>query len=145
MNDEKAVPWISRITWFWAVILTVATSGIFALVLAIYLAWWFHQRRTRSLALYGYALVALLWVPEALFWRHFTSGDLGGILFTVGAILWFPLAFQLRREIRNYYDEVYNVCIPINGIMTLLLSVYYLNYCLWENRDLNLRSSIVRS
>jgi hypothetical protein len=136
MNGEQAVPWISRITWFWAVILTAATSGIFALILATYLAWWFRRRRKGGLALYGYALVALLWVPDVLFWRHFLTQNICSVLFTIGAVLWFPLAFQLRHEILDYYDKAYKVCIPINRTLTLLLSVYYLNYCLWENRDL---------
>jgi hypothetical protein len=135
MDEQKGVPPISRITWFWALIFTFFTSGIFALAIALNLSWWVRQRRHSGVALYGYLLVTLLWVPEVIFFRFFSQHGFGENLFTIGAVLWIVMAFVLRREFQLYYARSDGSLPPISPLWTTLFSVYYLNYWLWVLRD----------
>lgn len=135
MEEQKGVPPVSRITWFWALIFTFFTSGIFALAVALNLSWWVRNRRRSGVAFYGYLLVTLLWVPEVIFFSFFSKHGLGENLFTAGAVLWIIMAFVLRRELQLYYATPEGSKLEISPLWTALFSVYYLNYCLWVVRD----------
>jgi hypothetical protein len=135
MEDRRGVPPISRITWFWALILTFCSSGIFALVLGLNLSLWVRKRRRSGVALFGYLLVVFLWVPEAIFFRFFSVRGLGENLFTIGASVWVVSTFALRREFQLYYARPDGSLPPVNPWWTGIFSIYYLNYWLWVLRD----------
>jgi hypothetical protein len=135
VEDQKGVPPISRITWFWALIFTFFTSGLFALAIGLNLSWWVRSRRRSGVAFFAYLLVTLLWVPEAIFFSFFSKHGLGENLFTAGAFLWIIAAFVLRRELQLYYSTPEGSTLEISPLWTALFSVYYLNYCLWVVRD----------
>jgi hypothetical protein len=135
VEDQRSVPPISRFTWFWVLILTLCTSGLFALAIGLNLSWWVRKRRRAGVAFFGYLLVALLWIPEAIFFGFFFRHGLGEDLFTVGAFLWILTAFVLRREFQVYYATPEGSTLEISPLWAALFSVYYLNYCLWIVRD----------
>ncbi len=133
--EQKGVPGISRITWFWALVFTFFTSGIFALGLALYLSFWVYARRKKGLAFYAYLVVAasllLGLVPIHLF-PHAMPWE---ALSTAISVLWIVAGFVLRREFQVYYVRPDGSLPPISPLWTALFSVYYLNYWLWVLRD----------
>jgi hypothetical protein len=132
---RKGVPAVSRITWFWALVFTFFTSGIFPLGLAIYLSWWVRKRRNSGLAFYGYLVVAALTIIELLPFAVLSHSEPWEAVFTAGALLWIASAFALRRELILYYASPEGGKLEIGPLFTALFSVYYLNYCLWVVRD----------
>jgi len=135
MAAQKGVPEISRITWFWALVFTFFTSGVFAMCVALYLSIWVHLRRKAGLAVYGYLVVAVLTVLELLPSRLLSASVPWESIFTAGAILWIISGFVLRREFQLYYARPDGSLPPISPLWTALFSVYYLNYWLWVLRD----------
>jgi hypothetical protein len=139
MDGQKGVPWVSRMTWFWAVVFTLFTCGIFALALALYLAFWVRLKRKRGASVYVYASLALFLLsgllPTALFvqgiqWNDFSTPVSIGVV-----LLWIVGGFLLRREFMSYYASPEGGVLEMNPWLTGLFSVYYLNYCLWVVRD----------
>jgi hypothetical protein len=122
-------------TWFWALVFTFFTSGIFALGIAIYLSAWIRIRRRAGLAIYGYLVVAVLTVIELLPARILSDSAPWETLFTGGAVLWIVTGFVLRRELMLYYASPEGGALEMSPWLTGLFSVYYLNYCLWVVRD----------
>ncbi len=135
MDERKGVPAISRITWFWALVFTFFTSGIFAMGVALYLSIWVRLKRKRGISVYGYLIVAVLTILELLPTRLLSQSVPWEAIFTAGAILWVVTAFVLRYEIQLYYSTPEGSVLEISPLWTALFSVYYLNYCLWVVRD----------
>jgi hypothetical protein len=139
MYEQKGVPRISRITWFWALVFTFFTSGIFALGLALYLSFWVHARRKAGVALYGYLTLAValtlgllpVWFfPHGVAWEAYSTAASVAVL-----TLWIGSGFVLRREFQLYYARPDGSLPPISQLWTAIFSVYYLNYWLWVLRD----------
>jgi hypothetical protein len=135
MEEQKGVPGISRITWFWALVFTFFTSGVFAMGVALYLSIWVRLKRKAGLAVYGYLVVAVLTILELLPARLLSHSVPWEAIFTAGAVLWIATAFVLRRELQLYYATPEGSTLEISPLWTALFSVYYLNYCLWVVRD----------
>lgn len=135
MEERKGVPWISRITWFWALVFTLFTSGIFAMGVALYLSIWVRIRRKSGLAVYGYLVVAVLTILELVPAKLLSQSIHWEAIFTAGAVLWIATAFVLRHELQLYYATSEELTLEISPLWTALFSVYYLNYCLWVVRD----------
>ena len=135
MEDRKGVPVISHITWFWALVFTFFTSGIFALGVAIYLSAWIRIRRRAGFAIYGYLAVAILTIIELLPAHVLWNSTHWEAIFNAGAVLWFVTGFVLRRELMLYYSSPEGGVLEMSPWLTGLFSVYYLNYCLWVVRD----------
>jgi hypothetical protein len=135
VEEQKGVPGISRITWFWALVFTFFTSGVFAMCVALYLSIWVRLKRKSGLAIYGYLVVAVLTILELLPERFLSQSVPWEAIFTAGALLWVITAFVLRRELQLYYATPEGSTLEISPLWTLLFSVYYLNYCLWVVRD----------
>lgn len=139
MDERKGVPRVSRITWFWALIFTFFTSGIFALGLALYLSFWLHARRKAGTALYGYSILAgsfllgllpIYIFPHDVRWQEFSTAASVTV-----CLLWVSSGFLLRREFQLYYVRPDGSLPPISRLWTALFSVYYLNYWLWVLQD----------
>lgn len=137
--ERKGVPEVSRITWFWALVITFFTSGAFALALGIYLSFWVRARRKTGFALYGYLILSTSLVlgllppssfPPSVRWETFST-------FASVAIcsFWVASGFLLRRELMLYYESAEGGSLEISAVWTGIFSVYYLNYCLWVVRD----------
>lgn len=135
MEEQMGVPGINRITWFWALVFTFFTSGVFAMAVALYLSIWLRLRRKTGLAVYGYLIVAVLTILELLPARMLSHSVPLEAIFTAGAVLWIITAFVLRREFQLYYARPDGSLPPISPLWTALFSVYYLNYWLWVLRD----------
>jgi hypothetical protein len=135
MDVRKGVPAISRIAWFWALVFTFFTSGVFAMGVALYLSIWVRLKRKAGLAVYGYLVVAALTILELLPERLLLHSVPWEAIFTAGAALWIITAFVLRSELQRYYATPEGSTLEISPLWTLLFSVYYLNYCLWVVRD----------
>jgi len=135
VEEQKGVPGISRITWFWALVFTFFTSGVFAMGVALYLSIWVRLRRKAGLAVYGYLIVAVLTILELIPARMLSHSVPWEAIFTAGAVLWIVSAFVLRREFQLYYVRPDGSLPPISPLWTALFSVYYLNYWLWVLRD----------
>jgi hypothetical protein len=139
IQGRKGVPAVSRITWFWTLIFTFFSSGIFALGLAVYLSYWVRAKRKAGAALFIYVCLAVLLVigllPEHFFptgvdWKVLSTPVSTGV--ALGCIAG---GFLLRRELMLYYASPEGGVLEINPLWTGLFSVYYLNYCLWVVRD----------
>jgi hypothetical protein len=127
VDDRKGVPGISRITWFWALVFTFFTSGVFAMGVALYLSIWVRLKRKAGLAVFGYLVVAVLTILELLPARLLSHSVPWEAIFTAGAVLWIITAFVLRRELQLYYATPEGSTLEISPLWTALFSVYYLN------------------
>jgi len=139
MEGRKGVPWISRVTWFWAVVLTFFTCGVFPLGLAIYLSAWVRLKRKTGAAIYAYLVLAVALLSGLLPTAFFIQGVQWEIFSTPASIaiclLWIASGFLLRRELILYYKSPEGGILEMSPWFTGLFSVYYLNYCLWVVRD----------
>lgn len=139
MDDQKGVPGISRITWFWALVFTFFTSGAFALGMGIFLSSWVRAKRKAGGAIYGYLILAVSLTLGLLPTRIFLSGvrweTFSAPVSIAVCLLWIASGFLLRRELQLYYATPEGTTLEISPLWTALFSVYYLNYCLWVVRD----------
>jgi len=139
VTERKGVPAISRITWFWALVVTLFSSGAFALGLGIYLSFWVHAKRKAGAALYGYLILAVSlalgllptsFYPHGVRWETFSTPVSIAV-----CLLWIASGLLLRREFMRYYESPQGGKLEISLLWTVLFSVYYVNYCLWVVRD----------
>jgi hypothetical protein len=135
VETRKGVPAVSQLTWFWALVFTGFTSGLFALGMALHISWWVRNRRRAGVAFYGFLIVAVLTVIEFLPASVLHQSVAWEYVFTAGAVIWIASAFILRRELMLYYASPEGGVLEINPWLTGLFSIYYLNYCLWVVRD----------
>jgi hypothetical protein len=135
VDQRKGVPAISQLTWLWALVFTCFTSGLFALGMALHISWWVRNRRKTGVAFYGYLALTLLLIVDLIPDRMLGSSVPWESIGTMGAFLWIANAFVLRRELMLYYASPEGGVLEINPWLTGLLSVHYLNYCLWVVRD----------
>lgn len=137
--ERRGVPAISRIAWFWTLLITLLTGGLFALGLGIYLSGWVRAKRKKGIALYGYLLLtislALGLLPESIFPRGVQWDSLSTAASAFVLIVWVGSGLLLRRELRCYYESPDGGNFEISRFWTIILSVYYINYCLWTVRD----------
>ena len=131
MFDNEHVPFISRIHWSWAWVLSVATGGVFPLLLGLYFAWWVRRRLGRGIAVFIYSIeivaLCLLYVGAHLGLRANFVEDAASIVF----VAWIATALVLRSELRQLYGKQFEM----NPFLTILFTVLYLNYCLWAIGD----------
>ena len=131
MFDDGHVPFISRVHWSWAYILSASTGGAFLLLLGLYLAWWSRKRRGRGVAVYLYALeVVTLCLVYVAAHTRVPANVLEGVI-TIVILAWIATSFVLRSELRLFYGKQFE----INPLLTAMFSVLYLNYCLWAIGD----------
>jgi hypothetical protein len=139
MNERKGVPRLSQITWFWAVVFTLFSSGAFALVLAIYLSAWIRIKRKAGIAIYIYSILAVSLpfdlIPDRFLPHGVALDYLSTVLSVAFGLLWILGAFLLRRELMLYYASREGGVLEMSPLWTALFTVYYLNYCLWVVRD----------
>jgi hypothetical protein len=137
--ERKGVPAISRITWFWALVITFFSSGAFALGLGIYLSFWVRTKRKAGMALYGYLILtvslALGLLPTSFFPRGVRWETFSTPVSIAVCLLWIACGFLLRHELMLYYKSPEGGSLEMSPLWTALFSVYYLNYCLWVVRD----------
>lgn len=128
--EDQYVPQFSRLHWSWAWVLCCATGGLALPLLGIYFAWWVRLRKGRSLALYLYlacALVLLVLWPLSYYVSPSAIESISSGL----TLAWWGTAFVLRAELRSIYGTEFE----ISPWLTAILSVFYLNYCLWAISD----------
>lgn len=139
MDERKGVPWISRMTWFWAVIYTLFSCGLFGFAMGLYISFWVRQKRGKGLAFWGYAIIVLglaaSYLPVAPIANATLTGHLSTILSLALGIAWFGNIFVLRHELMNYYASPEGGVLEISPLWTTIFNIYYLNYCLWVVRD----------
>jgi len=135
VDQRKGVPAISQLTWFWALLFTGLTSGLFALGMALHISWWIRNRRKMGVAFFGYLILALLLVADFLPDKLLPNSTSLEMISTAAALLWFGNAFVLRRELMRYYASPEGGVLEISPWWTGLFSIFYLNYCLWVVRD----------
>jgi hypothetical protein len=139
IDGRKGVPAVSQLTWFWALVFTFFSSGLFALGMALHISRWVRQKRKAGLAFLMYLLLtlglALGLVPDRFFPKFFVWESLVSALSLAAVVLWIGGAFVLRRELMLYYASPVGSTLEISPWWTALFSIYYLNYCLWVVRD----------
>jgi hypothetical protein len=128
--ERDGLPFTARISWGWYLALIAISFGWAAAALGLYLGLWIRSKRKRGIAVYVFAVIAVVvliavipdrMLPIALPW----DGIITGV-----AVLWYIGTFSLRHEILRFYAETQRSVPRISIIWTALFSVVYLNWCL---------------
>jgi hypothetical protein len=135
IDERKGVPAVSQLTWVWALVLTLFSSGLFALGMALHISYWVRSKRKQGLAFYAYLILTVGLIFEFLPLRVVSNSLVIGVVDTAWGVLWIGAAFLLRRELMSYYATPEGGVLEISPWWTGLFSIYYLNYCLWVVRD----------
>ncbi len=130
MTEDQYVPQFCRVHWSWVWILSAATGGIALLLLALYLSWWVKLRNGRGIALYLYIATSIallgLWVASHAMRPDALESAMSAVLFA-----WWATGFVLRKELRTDFGDEFEISLWF----TALLSIFYLDYCLWAISD----------
>jgi len=135
LEDNNGTPWIARLPWLWAFLISIVTAGAFPLTIGIYLSAWVWSKRSASRAIYAYGgivvLATLAMLPIGI---HFQASIMEDIS-TGGAIIWVAAGFLLRRDLQLHFIRPDGDLPRMSILWTTLFSVYYLNYCVWAESD----------
>ena len=130
LGERDGLPFTARIGWGWYLGLIALSFGWAAVALGLYVSFWIRAKRGCGLAVYVFALVAVImaaawvparWLPAFLPW---------GAIATVATVLWIAGAFLLGGEVRRYFADSEGVHLGMNPIWVALFSVVYINWCI---------------
>jgi len=108
---------------------------MFALGMALYIAWWVRNRRKTGAAFYVYSTVMVLALIGFLPFKFLQQSGAWEYVDTVASLVWILNAFVLRQELRRFYKSPSGGELEMSPFFTAIFSVFYLNYCLWVVRD----------
>jgi len=130
MAEDQYVPQFCRIHWSWLWVLSAATGGIALMLLALYLSWWVRLRNGRGFAIYLYLATSVAFL---VIWMlsHYIQPDRLKNVASIVLMVWWGIAFVLRKELNAHFGNEFE----ISAWYTALLSVFYLDYCLWAISD----------
>jgi hypothetical protein len=124
--DPDGLPWTSRLSLGWIIVLFCATGGVLAVPMGVYLGLWLKAKGRSGLVLAAYTTLfacslATLVLSESL--SAWTDG-----VSTLMVVCWFLGAFLARREIMRYYAGREGSALDLSPVLTALFGVWYLNY-----------------
>ncbi len=70
---------------------------------------------------------------------------LGGILYIAGCVLYAVFAFKIRSTLREYALQKHKIDLPMNRFYTLIFTVYYINYCINDMKEVERKNTILKS
>ena len=123
--DSYGMPWTTRLTIGWLLVVFWVTGGMAAVPIGLYLGLWIRTKIKSALVLLIYALLAgacaLLFLPEV----NQRWADAIGL---AAVVLWFAGALVGRHQIARYYTQRAGSQFRLSLAFTLLFGVWYLNY-----------------
>jgi len=99
--------------------------------MSLYFSWWTRSRSQRGIAIFLYGIETLTLLIVCFMPRSLISMNRAEDIITVILLLWIATALVLRHELRSLYGREFE----INPFLTVIFSVFYLNYCLWAIGD----------
>lgn len=129
--DEEGMPRTVGLSLGWTIFLALFSCGLLFLPLGLYLAYWVREKRGRSVALWGYAILAAICLFEyADAFPGFHSSALAIAAMAISFLCLIGSPLILRSEIISLYRRSYGLDLRINPWLTVFFSSIYLNYCL---------------
>ena len=123
--DPDGLPWTSRLSLGWVIVLFCATGGLLAVPMGVYLGLWLKAKGRSWFVFVAYTLFACSCVTLLLTNLPTAWKDAVG---TLMAVCWFLGAFLARREIMRYYAGREGSALNLSLLLTALFGVWYLNY-----------------
>jgi hypothetical protein len=129
--NKEGMPRTVGLSLGWTILLALFSCGLLFLPLGLYLAYWVRVKRQRSVALWGYAILAAICLLEyadgsPIF--HSAAIATGVMAISLSCLIGTPLI--LRSELIALYRQSYGIDLRINPLLTVFFSSIYLNYCL---------------
>jgi hypothetical protein len=123
--DPDGLPWTSRLSLGWLIVLFWVTGGMLAVPMGVYLGLWLKAKGRSQLVLVAYTLFAFF--VAALFLPNLRPAWTDAVSLLM-VVCWLLGAFLARHEIMQYYTAREGSAPDMSLLLTALLGVWYLNY-----------------
>ena len=125
--DSYGVPWTSRLSLGWTILVVLLTGPLLGPLLGLYLGIWLVAKRRAPSTLLVY--LALLASPFAGYIPGVPHGLRAiAACAALAVVLWFIGAFILRYQVMRLYCEVDETDLSLSHLYTALFGVWYVNY-----------------